>query len=647
MIQGIEVGSTDTKTAADSADFEEANYVSVKVKDPCTPPGVTFSWENVGYSVEQRVDGKLFNTIGGEKTTKTILNNVSGFVQPSEILALMGASGAGKSTLLDLLADRLSSGKVTGDVTINGKPRNRRLFKAFSAYVQQDDELRGAMTVRETLAFSAELNMKSNAQAKSDRVDAIIEDLGLTSCADTNVGDVLRKGISGGQKRRLAIGTELITDPRLLFLDEPTSGLDSASAAEVIRHIRCLATDHNMTIILTIHQPSSDVFFMSSRLMLLARGNVAYFGGTEDSIDYFSSIGYPVKQFTNPADQFIAQINPDFKTEIDTMDDIVLKYEKKLAPIVEKELEGMKTLCNTIAGKSENVLVPREKPTWLQKLWTLCVRMLTEYICNVGLIWVRLVMYVMLSLMIGAIFWDIGSDDAVSAENIKAVTQRTGLIFFVAAFMVFMSIAVLPFYIQERVVFTRERLNSYYGVLAYVFSVSISAIPGIFLLAMLSSAIIYPMAGLNSGVENFAAFFANLFLSLYAAEGLMLMFSAAVDHYIVAMAMGAALYGAFMLVEGFMVTVDNLPVYIKWLHYVAFHSYTFSWFMQNEFNGLVFCQDDPTSNTCLFPTGESVISYYNLDGFPQWLSATVLVAWGIGFRAIYYIFLRFLQKGRK
>lgn len=176
----------------------------------------------------------------GEPSTKElqVLKGVSGYALPGQLTFIMGASGAGKTSLLNLLSDRIARKpgmQLSGDILLNDKHQlNQKLFGRYASYVMQDDVLFAYFTVKEALTFAARLKLNIDTEEQDRRVEQLIEDLGLADCQDTRIGSTLKKLISGGERKRTAIGVELITNPQLILLDEPTSGLDSFTAVRIV-----------------------------------------------------------------------------------------------------------------------------------------------------------------------------------------------------------------------------------------------------------------------------------------------------------------------------------------------------------------------------------------------------------------------------
>lgn len=176
----------------------------------------------------------------------------------------------------------------------------------------QDDVLFATFTVREALTFAARLKLKCSIEEQDDQVSKIIEDLGMSHIQNSQIGDVHRKVLSGGERKRCSIGVELVSDPSVVLLDEPTSGLDSFKARSICELLHNLARKQGKTILATIHSPSSEAFFFFDRLILMADGHIMYQGDAKASVDYFKKIDRPVPQFANPADFFMKLLSINY-----------------------------------------------------------------------------------------------------------------------------------------------------------------------------------------------------------------------------------------------------------------------------------------------------------------------------------------------
>ena len=238
---------------------------------------------------------------GGKKTwTKTILAGVYGSASPGEVLAVMGPSGSGKTSVLDVLSGR--SSYDSGTILLDGEVVTDRVMKKMKkrvAYVKQSDLFFGHLTVRDQLTYTALLRLPSAwpRARKDDEVDRVIKRLRLGKCADTAIS-----AVSGGERKRVNIGSELLTDPAIVLLDEPTSGLDSTGAVALVRALHALAREEGKTVVTSIHQPSSAVFFGFDKLMLLADGKVVYFGTPAGSLEHVEKLGLGCPAGYNAAD---------------------------------------------------------------------------------------------------------------------------------------------------------------------------------------------------------------------------------------------------------------------------------------------------------------------------------------------------------
>ncbi|GMF37136.1 unnamed protein product [Phytophthora fragariaefolia] len=576
-------------------------------KNPCT-----LSWRNLTYTVDVKKSKK---NPGGKKT---ILSKVTGRCAPGELTAVLGPSGSGKTTLLDILADRISSGTIEGSISLNGEKRNVKTFRAVSSYVAQEDSLMGSFSVVETLEMAARLSLPNTITRATivQRVQTVIDEMGLRVCEHTLVGDIFRKGISGGQKRRLSIAIELLSEPSILLLDEPTSGLDSASTHNVMEFVSRLCHE-NKAIICTIHQPSSLVYDMFTNIAIMTAGETVYFGPRELTIDHFSGAGYTCPMYTNPAEYFLSLVNSDFAGHGD-IKSLVQRYASSTtATTILQKIEA------DIAGVHNAAPVVPMKPSALRQFLVLMERNSINNVRNPGIYWVRLAMYMMLSFMVGTMY--LSTNDDISEQDMVP------LLFYVQAFLVFMSVAVLPFFIEQRAVFMRERANSGLNVFSYVIANFIASLPGIFLIAAVSTFLVVLLSGLN----GFWYFLLNLFLSLVVAEACMHVIGAAVPHYIVGIALGAGIFGMFMLCEGFMVPRHTIPNYWIWAYYVAFHSYSFKSFVYEHFIHV---------NT---PTAKAILERLDLTDVDTPLNMVILACYAIFLEIVFTFILYKFHTGRR
>ncbi|DBA03014.1 TPA: hypothetical protein N0F65_003202 [Lagenidium giganteum] len=581
-----------------------------RIRNPCT-----LSWSNITYTVSAK---KTADNVSGKKT---ILKDVTGRCAPGELTAVMGPSGSGKTTLLDILADRISTGQVDGTIELNGEKRNVKTFRAVTSYVAQEDALLGSFTVEETLVMAAKISLPSSVTVGEirKRVNGVIDDMGLQSCRTTLVGDIFRKGISGGQKRRLSIAIELLSNPSVLLLDEPTSGLDSSSTHNVMKFIQRLCKE-GRTVICTIHQPSSLVYDMFNNVMVLSGGETIYFGPRENSIKHFSSVGYECPMYSNPAEYFITLVNADFEGHADIRKLVNAYASSTIAADTASLIVADR---NAVTDFKPVVPVP---PSGMRQFWVMMHRNSINNIRNPGIYWVRLFMYFMLSFMVGTMYLYTNKD--ISQQDLVP------LLFYVQAFLVFMSVAVLPFFIEQRSVFLRERANSSLNVFSYVLANFLAALPGIFLIAVISTLLVVLLADLN----GFWWFLLNLFLSLVVAESLMHVIGAAVPHYIIGIALGAGIFGMFMLCEGFMVPRTSIPDYWIWGYYMAFHTYSFESFVYKHYSALDFVK---------YPEAKAILERLGMMHVDVPRNMGILAAYAVGFELLFTFILYKFHTGRR
>lgn len=265
-------------------------------------PAIRVGFDNVG--VKLKSNGRC------------ILQGVTGEFRPKRVAAIMGPSGAGKTTFMNALCGRAYYGTTSGEIRINGHVSSIAEIKQLRGFVPQDDIVHEHLTVREQLYYSARLR---NAEKTSKQmINSIVEDvlnvMQLLDVQHSIVGNVERRGISGGQRKRVNIGLELAARPSILMLDEPTSGLDATTALDIIRSVKRL-TAIGMTVVMVVHQPRYSLFTLFDEVLLLGGGQTVYLGPSEGALPYFRNLGFKMPQHENPADWFMDVIAGKVKNE--------------------------------------------------------------------------------------------------------------------------------------------------------------------------------------------------------------------------------------------------------------------------------------------------------------------------------------------
>ncbi|CAG8435922.1 8602_t:CDS:2 [Ambispora gerdemannii] len=601
---------------------------------------VSLAWENLSYSIKNR----------------KIVENASGVVKPGECMAILGPSGAGKSTLLDLLAGRKDHKNVSGQIYLNGRPGQ---IKYVSTYVMQEDAIMEVLTVRENIQFAADLCFPasySDAERRT-RVQDIITEFGLDRVADSKIGSMFIRGVSGGEKRRASIATQVITLPKIIFLDEPTTGLDSAASYNVMKAILQMTQKHKLTVIASIHQPSTETYSLFDKLCILGRGRTLYLGGREEAIRYFENLGHKVPNNSNPADHFLDLINSDFLTD-------KADAEKYLSEFVNgfegsEAYEVMKSEINNLIEKHKgdrdtrkisSKTTERYQQSFMRQTYILIIRCFKNALRNILLFWSRVILYVCLGLLMGTAWWKVGFHQT-------SIFERLTTLYFSIAFLSFMSTAGIPGFLEERYLFQRERANRFYSVGPYVLANTLVSIPFICIITISFACVMYPTVELHSGFDRVAIFTGILFLSLLAAESMVVLIASIFPQFISALCMAAFFNGFWMMSAGYIVRPPDIPAGWKWAHYMDYQKYAYEAIIYNDLSGLTFnCEKlsnetgggikqyncyygDKSGSSAQF-SGEDVLRDLGYDSVKIWLWAIMLVVIMIVCRILFYIILR-------
>ncbi|XP_071701455.1 ABC transporter G family member 26-like [Rutidosis leptorrhynchoides] len=577
-----------------------------------------------------------------QENYKQILKGITGSIGPGEILALMGPSGSGKTTLLKVIGGRLRE-NVKGTVTYNDVPYSPALKRRIG-FVTQDDVLYPQLTVEETLIFAAFLRLSGSMskRQKYERVEVILKELGLERCRKTRVGGGFISGISGGERKRTSIGYEILVDPSLLLLDEPTSGLDSTSANKLIQILRENAKA-GRTIITTIHQPSSKVFHMFDKILLISEGHPMYYGKARDSMSYFTSLRFIPNIAMNPA-EFLLDLAAGQVNDINTPDNIVTlkgtsEYEKAVIRYLQQmckiELESQEKELNHRTGKApENLrLAIQVKKDWTISWWD---QFLILFKRTYRERWrdyfdmLRIIQSLGVAVLLGLLWWK--SSYATEAR----LRDQIGLLFYVCIFWtsssIFGAVYVFPF---EKFSLVKERQADMYRLSAYYVCSTLCDMIAHVTYPTVFMSILYFMVGFKKTLQCFFLTLSTVLLVAITSQGAGEMFGAAVMSIRRAGMFASLILMLFLLTGGYY--VQHIPEFMQWLKYVSFMYHGFRLLLKVQYSGdeLYECESiggcRPLQSSPSFDT-------VNLKG--GWKEVWMLLGMGLVYRLLAYIFLR-------
>uniref|UniRef100_A0A8C0K5B5 ATP binding cassette subfamily G member 2 (JR blood group) n=1 Tax=Canis lupus dingo TaxID=286419 RepID=A0A8C0K5B5_CANLU len=553
----------------------------------------------------------------------------SGVMRPG-LNAILGPTGGGKSSLLDVLAARKDPHGLSGDVLINGAPRPAN-FKCNSGYVVQDDVVMGTLTVRENLQFSAALRLPTTmtSHEKNERINKVIQQLGLDKVADSKVGTQFIRGVSGGERKRTSIGMELITDPAILFLDEPTTGLDSSTANAVLLLLKRMS-EQGRTIIFSIHQPRYSIFKLFDSLTLLAAGKLMFHGPAQEALGFFASVGYHCEPYNNPADFFLDVINGDSSV-----------YFKRIRVQIGEEVYQ---LSKSQKRKSSAFKEITYATSFCQQLKWISKRSFKNLLGNPQASIAQIIVTVILGLVLGAIFYDLKNDST-------GIQNRSGVLFFLTTNQCFSSVSAVELLVVEKKLFIHEYISGYYRVSSYFFGKLLSdLLPMRMLPSIIFTCIIYFLLGLKPVVEAFFIMMFTLMMVAYSASSMALAIAAGQSVVSIATLLMTITFVFMMIFSGLLVNLRTVGPWLSWLQYLSIPRYGYAALQYNEFLGQNFCPgvNVTTNNTCSYAicTGEEFLLNQGIELSPWglWKNHVALGCMIVIFLTIAYLKLLFLKK---
>ncbi|KAK0095562.1 hypothetical protein PV326_007992 [Microctonus aethiopoides] len=589
---------------------ESVNEIAV-----CSARNLCLTWRNISYTVKRRKAGSyLMDFLRGRRMEYIeLLHDVNGVVKSGTIMAILGPSGAGKTTLLATISKRIK-GKTTGDVLLNGKTVDRDLMSRISGFVPQEDLAVESLTVQEHMEFMARMKMDRRFRnaARNLKIEILFSDLGLIESKNTKLCN-----LSGGERKRVSLAVQLLTEPSILFCDEPTTGLDSYSAAIVVKTLRELAT-RGRVVVCSLHQPASGLLELFHEVLLLASGNVAFQGTVADASTFFASLDHHCPATFNHAEYFVSQLSITRGKEEECTKKINLicqefkksNYGKKILIMIDNSIKGQSNGQHQMIYPmfSEGILPVSDfkKIRSFTQLEWLTWRNYLDYKRNLSTILFRFSMYMIIGVVLATPYINV-------TDNIdqRGIQNMQGLMYLVVTETVFtFNYAVFYTFPKEMPFLLRDMASGLYHPAPYYISKIAVLIPGSIIQPFLYAALIYSIAGLKGGLTGFLLFSIPVVLCATSATALGCSVSAAFKSIDTASLLSVPIDFLTLIFSGIYLHLGNLPPRIAWLKYISQFYYSteaISLIQWSEYNHIN-CPDDP-DEPCV-SSGQEVLEKY-------------------------------------
>ncbi|GAA5855415.1 hypothetical protein JCM9279_006475 [Rhodotorula babjevae] len=626
------------------------------------PVGVRI--DNLSYFVPVR--HSAFALKSAPHDDRQVLSSVSATVVGGSFSAILGPSGSGKTSLVDLVAGVRKTGYRTGAIELVVPSRSQDEQgggddeRVRVGYVDQNDVLCETSTVREAVMFAAELKLgEIPHEQKRERVFEVLKQLGLLDIADSEIGSPEtggRRGISGGERRRVSIALELVAQPAVLILDEPTSGLDSTSALRILRELKALTTppapQRPTTVLVTIHQPSSQLWHLFDDTLVLAQGGAQlYSGKAHDVAAWWEAKGLHCPDGWNPADFLLDLATsppPDFlpirpalttrkssyapldpsapasgSANVDAIDTALpLPYRRRSSAVPAMLLKN----DNAHRGVDR-----KPQTTLLTQIEVLAKREARNLVRDRGALLMHLVVLPLVALFVGGMYFQVNLTIG-GKLLLRRFQSRIGALFFSGCLVAFASLSALSQFAKARRLFVRERARACYHPLAWLATqVVFDVVPLRLVPTILLSVIVYWMVGLAATAANFFKFVLILVLFALVSTVWNLLLATVFDDVGSAILVSAIVVLFEMAFAGFFVNLNSIPPVLRWLQWVAPLKFALEALAVNEVNAGLMIEDTLAGAKVSISATLIMDTLFGFQGDAYYRDVLVLVGFFLGF----------------
>ncbi|XP_062117535.1 pleiotropic drug resistance protein 2-like [Humulus lupulus] len=563
----------------------------------------------------------LVHIAPSKKRKLQILKDISGIIKPSRMTLLLGPPGAGKTTLLQAVAGKLDQNlRVSGKVTYCGHEFNEFVPQRTCAYISQHDLHFGEMTVRETFDFSGrflgvgsryeileqlskrekeagiepdiEIDTFMKATAVSGQETSLITDyvlkiLGLEICADTIVGDVMRRGISGGQKKRVTIGEMLVGPARVLVMDEISTGLDSATTYQICNYMRQMVHISYLTTVISLLQPAPETYELFDDIILLSEGQVVYQGPRENVLEFFEYMGFKcpnrkgvadfLQEVTSKKDQeqywfktdqpyifiSVSEFSNSFKSfhiGKQLSDDLKVPYDKSKAPKTE--------LTRDKYGISNWELFK----ACFSREWLLMKHNYFVYAFKIAQITIT-------SIIALTVFFR----TEMPVGTLQDGGKFLGALYFSLLNVMFNGLVEMAMTVMRLPVFYKQRDFLFYPAWAFALPILVLRIPLSFVETAVWIILTYYTIGYAPDASRFFKQFLVLFAIHQTALSLFRLVASIGRTHIVSNTLGIFIFLILVILGGIVIDKNDLEPWISWGYYISSITYGLNAIVMNEF----------------------------------------------------------------
>ncbi|GLT54284.1 hypothetical protein SLA2020_274950 [Shorea laevis] len=540
----------------------------------------TLTFDEIAYSVDMPQEMK---NKGVTEDKLVLLKGVSGAFRPGVLTALMGVSGAGKTTLMDVLAGRKTGGYIDGQLTISGYPKKQETFARVSGYCEQNDIHSPHVTVYESLLYSAWLRLSADVDSETRKmfIEEVMELVELKPLRQALVGLPGVNGLSTEQRKRLTIAVELVANPSIIFMDEPTSGLDARAAAIVMRTVRN-TVDTGRTVVCTIHQPSIDIFEAFDELFLMKQGGQEIYVGPLGRhschlIKYFEGIGVSkINEGYNPATWMLEVTSSARETALGI--DFANAYRN--SELYRRNKSLVRELGSPVPGSKDLYFPTQYSQSYFSQFMACLWKQHWSYWRNPLYNAVRFLFTVIIALMFGTMFWNLGSKTTKQQDLFNAMGSMYASVLFIG---VKNSNSVQPVVAVERTVFYRERAAGMYSALPYAFAQVVIELPYVFVQTVAYGVIVYAMIGFEWTAAKFFWYLFFMYFSLLYFTFYGMMAVGVTPNHHIASIIASAFYAIWNLFSGFIIPRPRMPIWWRWYSWVCPIAWTLYGMTASEF----------------------------------------------------------------